>query len=171
MSFVSFRCSVLWGWVTVFSLVALDCANAEVGRWSAHVEDDPFDNKGKLMLNFQESWTSGLLVLCEEDEGAIVVRRASPYPYDQSSPPAETIPMGVIVDKGRRYGGLAVSQFLATGNIGFDLKLPNEDGRQFLNDLAAAKSKIYVKVGESDPDQFGSKGSTRAAQKALEYCY
>lgn len=146
-------------------------AEASYLRWSVDVEDDPFEGKGRLTMMYMDSLNSGALIMCDEGSQTIVLRIATSFPYDQSSPPPADVDMSVIVDKGTRYDQPAKTTLLGTGNIGFDGEFFGEKARWLLGDLAKAKSKIYVKIGTMSPYAFSAKGSTNAAEKALSYCF
>lgn len=152
--------------------VALCASHAAAGilQWSVDVEEDPFDNEGKMTLTYMDSPNSGVLIFCEQDSGKITIRRASSFPYDQGSPPVSAIEMAIIIDKGESHMGFASTDMLGTGNIGFDMERTSESARRLLEELREGRSKMFMKLGEADPEQFSLKGSTKAAERALEFC-
>lgn len=146
-------------------------AAAGVLQWSVTEKEDPFDNKGKMTLTYIDSRDSGVLIMCEQGSGKITIRRATSFPYDQSSPPASVVQMAIIVDKGESHLGFASTDMLGTGNIGFDMERSDESAQRLLNEMRDGKSKMFMKIGEADPEQFSLRGSTKAAQRALEFCF
>lgn len=146
-------------------------AMAGLLQWSVTVKEDPFDNKGKMTLTYIDSRSSGVLIMCEQGSGTITIRRATSFPYDQSSPPTSVVQMAIIVDKGETHLGFAATDMLGTGNIGFDMERSDESARRFLNEMRDGKSKMFMKIGEADPEQFSLRGSTKAAQRALDFCF
>lgn len=146
-------------------------ATASVLQWSVTVKEDPFDNKGKMTLTYIDSRDSGVLIMCEQGSGKITIRRATSFPYDQSAPPASVVQMAIIVDKGESHLGFASTDMLGTGNIGFDMERSDDSARRLLNEMRDGKSKMFMKIGEADPEQFSLRGSTKAAQQALEFCF
>lgn len=155
----------------VMGLAAASPALADFQRWSVVVEDDPFDGKGRLSINYMDSLKSGVIILCEQGSNKITVRRASMFPFDQSSPPASSVTMALIVDRGESHLGFASTGLLGTGNVGFDLVREGDSARRLLQEMKDGKSKLYIKLGEADPEQFSLRGSTKAAEKALGYCF
>ena len=160
--------------IVAAALVAFSASGVSAGfnSWSVEVEDDPFDNKGRMVLMNSDSLKTGLLIICEQETDGIFVRWASPYPYDQSSPPPE-IPykFALAFDTGQRHDALAVAGRLGTGGIGFDAPFIGEEAKAILRSFAAARSKIFIRIGEADPVSFSARGSTNAANRALAYCF
>ncbi len=145
-------------------------AAAGIMQWSVDVKEDPFDSKGKMTLTYMDSPNSGVLIFCEQDSGKITIRRASSFPYDQSSPPVSVVEMAIIVDKGESHLGFASTDMLGTGNIGFDMERTNDSARRLLDEMREGKSKMFMKLGEADPEEFSLRGSTKAAERALDFC-
>lgn len=152
-------------------LTTATAALASVLQWSVTVKEDPFDNKGKMTLTYIDSRDSGVLIMCEQGSSTITIRRATSFPYDQSSPPASVVQMAIIVDKGESHLGFASTDMLGTGNIGFDMERSDDSARRLLNEMRDGKSKMFMKIGEADPEEFSLRGSTKAADRALQFCF
>lgn len=154
------------------TLFAAGPAFAGFDRWTSEIEDDPFDNRGRLILTNMDSIRSGMLILCEEKSDEIVVRWASPYNFDQAAPPdVPSVPLSLAFDFGERFDTDALLRQLGSNTIGFDAPFTGARAKLVLESFAQARSKIYVKVGNGDPNQFTARGSTASANKALGYCF
>ena len=157
---------------TVLTAVATTTsANAGFNRWSSNVEEDPFDEKGKLTLVNADSRNTGLLIMCEQGSDDITVRYASPFPYDQAAKPDPVSTFKLAFDTGQRHEAVAIVGLIGTGNMGFDAKFSDDEAKTILNSFASARSKIYIKINTNDPSAFTARGSTAAARKALSYCF
>lgn len=153
-------------------LLVLGChAAADLDRWSVNVEEDPFDQRGKMTLGNMDSFVTGMLVMCEQQSDEITVRYASPFTYDQSAPPDAFHTFSLAFDTGERHDAVATVGLLGTGRMGFDATFRGDEARAVLAALAAARSKLYVKVGAQDPRSFSAWGSTNAANRALAFCF
>ncbi|MCB8835964.1 hypothetical protein [Aurantimonas sp. VKM B-3413] len=147
-------------------------AHAGFQRWDVEIEEDPFDNLGKLTMMNLDSIKTGMLIMCDEKSDAIIVRWASSFPYDQAAPPElADLPFSLAFDTGERHDSTADIALLGTGNMGFDTVFRGDEARQILTSFAGARSKIYVKIGNNDPSAFTARGSTAGAERALAYCF
>lgn len=165
------RARVLGAAIALAVIVSAGQVEAGFGQWTIDVKDDPFDSKGKLFVSYMDSVNTGVVIMCDEDSEKLVIRWATPFQYDQAAPPSGPIPMGVIVDKFESHLGFASVQMLGTGNIGFDFERTSESARRFLQEMRDGTSKLYIKIGEADPQEFRLRGSTKAAERALDYCF
>ncbi|THV13751.1 hypothetical protein [Rhizobium rhizophilum] len=152
-------------------VLAAGPAFAGFGQWSVDIKDDPFDKKGRLVIAIMDSRETGVLIMCEQDSGKIILRRASMFPYDQASPPAEVVTVRLIVDEGEEHLGFGATTMLGTGNIGVDMEREADSARRLLTELREGKKALYLKIGEAEAEAFKLRGSTKVAEQALDYCF
>ncbi|WP_319517267.1 hypothetical protein [uncultured Martelella sp.] len=153
----------------VFVAATVNAAHADYLRWSVEIEEDPFDNKGRLIMNYYDSADQGLLLLCEQESDTVIFRVATTYPTADGVTD-RPINFGIIVDKFESHLGFARAGVLGDDLVGIDFELNDESARRLLDEMKAGQNKIYIKLFDGDPIAAPLTGSTRAATQAIEYC-
>ncbi|WP_180897742.1 hypothetical protein [Martelella soudanensis] len=152
-------------------IAATPCAFAGYQEWTVEIDEDPFDNKGSLAMSYFEDASGALLVLCEEGSNAIIFRLGISYSIGTDGITDRPLSFGIIIDKFESHLGFARASVIGENTVAIDFPLEDEPALRLLEEMRDGQSKIYVKLADGDPVSYPLRGSTRAATKAISYCF
>ena len=152
-------------------LAATPSAFAGYQEWTVEIDEDPFDNLGSLAMSYFEDSSGALLVLCEQDSDAIIFRLGIAYSIDEEGVTDRPLSFGIIIDKFESHLGFARASVIGENTVAIDFPLEGESALRLLEEMRDGQSKIYIKLADGDPASYPLRGSTRAATKAISYCF